>query len=414
MRSSSFCSISTQYKDAMYQRSLRQFSLLSGPRISSLYVKPLPPEVITLSVQPLITTELLTAAILRLDPSASTFTTTHLHLAKVAYAEGYTEQALPVLSRDITSFPMTGPVKAGVLLCDPETPASVYLSQPAWSADMRPDNVLEYNFLKGQIYTSRRDWEKAELAFQGAITHPVKEKGVSKISVDAYKRWLLVSLLQNGQESTLPSYTSPTVKSSCTSLAQPYVSIAKLFPTGAAAQLKAEAEASTTLWTEDGTMSLVTEVLAAYQKWRIISLRNVYSQISVHQLAKDTASADTGESLTDLAQVHALIQSMIDQGMLQGQLEADETGTAYLTFHDNQTLLTEEDFAREIARSHHTIQALAAEFKTVNERLSSNKEYVKHMAREEKRLAKEAENPSGGFETQIEEEDLMTGIVTNG
>lgn len=301
-----------------------------------------------------------------------------------------------------------------MLLCDPELPSSVYLSQtPNWSADIRPDNILEYNFLCGLVYTSKRDWAKAQVAFQRAITHPCKEKGVSKISVDAYKRWLLIGLLLHGQEDALPSYTSTPIKNACASLAQPYISIAKLFPTPSASQLKAEAEAGANLWTDDGTLSLVTEVLSAYQKWRIINLRGVYSQISVPQLSKDTASAETGESLEEAA-VTALIRSMIDADMIKGQLHADESGTTYLTFHDQQALLTEKDFSREIARSHHTIQALAAEYKTVNERLSGNKEYVKHVAREQKRLEKEAENPTGGFETQIEDEDLMTGVVVNG
>lgn len=285
---------------------------------------------------------------------------------------------------------------------------------PAWSSDVRPDSVLEYNFIRGLVYTSQREWADAQAAFQRAITHPCKEKGVSQISVDAYKRWLLIGLLRHGQEYALPSYTPTSVRSACASLAQPYISIAKLFTTPSASQLKAEAEAGVNVWTEDGTLPLVTEVISAYQKWRIINLRQVYSEISISQLTKDTASAETGEVLKEPSAVAALVQSMIDSGMLKGQLHADESGTPYLTFQDQQTLLTEQDFSREIARSHHTIQTLAAEYKAVNERLSGNKEYVKHMAREQKRQEKELENPTGGFETQIEDEDLMTGVVVNG
>lgn len=55
--------------------------------------------------QPLVSVELLTTAMLRLDPSGSLFTSTHLLLAKLAFDTNITEPALAVIDRDVVFYP---------------------------------------------------------------------------------------------------------------------------------------------------------------------------------------------------------------------------------------------------------------------------------------------------------------------
>ena len=54
------------------------------------------------------------------------------------------------------------------------------------------------------------------------------------------------------------------------------------------------------------------------------------------------------------------------------------------------------------------------QYKAANERLSGSKEYVKHVVKEQKRADKDAGDPGIGFDSQIEDEDLMTGIMAHG
>ena len=365
--------------------------------------------------QPTVTIELLAGTILRIDPTGSMYTSTHLLLAKLAYESACAEPALRVIDRDILYYPGIPNTKATGPLFDATLPPTAYIStETGLTRDVTSTSVLEYNLVSGLIYMSRRNWPKARKALERAVTHPAKYKGVSKIMVEAYKKWLLVGLLENGQEPTLPHYTAHSAKATYANLAGPYANIASLFSSEEAASLLAEAQSNTAVWTEDGNGALVSEVLAVYQRWKIINLRRVYSKIPVSQIQASTSSAETGQHLNSEEEVTALIRAMIADNMLRGELHMGEDGVQYLAFHSDQTLSTEQDFAREIAQAQRTMSSLTRDYKLANNRLSGNKEYIKHVAREQKRLDKESEHPSGNFEMQIEDEDLMTGIIANG
>ena len=345
------------------------------------------------------------------------FTSTHLVLANLAYDTACTGPAMPVIDRDLIYYPGIPNSKAAGYLCDTTLSPPAYISAgTGLTRDVKSTSVLEYNLVSGLIYMSRRDWTKACKALERVVSHPTKERGVSKIMTEAYKKWLLVGLLCNGQEPTLPPHTSHSVKAVFSNLAGPYANIANLFSTPNASQLKAEAESNSAVWTEDGNVSLVGEVLAAYQKWQIINLRRVYSKMPVSQIQAVTSSAETGETLKSKADVTSLIQAMIASNMLRGELRIGEgDDDDFLEFHQDGALLTEQVFAREIAQSLHAVTALGKDYKLVSDRLSGNKEYVRHVVRDQKWGDKEAaDNTAGNFETQIEDEDLMTGIIAHG
>lgn len=273
--------------------------------------------------------------------------------------------------------------------------------------------MLEYNLVCGLIYISRRDWSKALAALERTITHPSKDKGVSKIMTEAYKKWLLVGLLQNGELPMLPSYTPTWPKSAYSTLSPEYISLATLFNTTDAPRLKAEVEASGQLWEDDGNASLVAEVVGAYQKWQIINLQKIYQNVPLSTIRTTTLSAVTGEALQDDQAAADLVRSMIEAGMLKGVFHAGANGAgSYLNFQQDNASLTEVEFARELARSHHSISALGKQYQLTNERLSGSKEYARHLIREQKRGERKDE-AGGPFESQIDEEDLMQGIMTS-
>lgn len=356
--------------------------------------------------------DLLAAVILRLDPSGSVFTSTHLLLAKLALDTNSIQPALAVIDRDVSFYPnMAGP-RDPRPLCEKDLEPATYLSSTGLTGTLTSASVLEYDLISGLIYISRRDWAKAQRALERVIAHPAKDKSVSKIMADAYKKWLLVGLLHLGHAPTLPSYISPATKSSYLVLTPQYNMVASQFNTANAAQLRTDVETNAKLWDDDGNMSLIAEVVSAYQKWQILNLRQVYKNVPVSTIQSTTLSAETGETLKGTEEVVDLVSSMIESGMLKGQVEVGATAEeTYLTFSDVDTSIPETDFAREITRSQLSIDALGKQYRLTNERLSGSKEYVKHLVR---RSEKEDDEPEvRPFEAQIEDEDLMTGIVTS-
>lgn len=344
------------------------------------------------------------------------FTSTHLSLAKLAVEANVIEPALRVMDKDITSFPNMPGAKDNRPLCDPALSPSAYISWSTGLTDqVRSVNVLEYNILRSIAYMSKRDWQRAHAALEQIITHPTKERGVSKMMLDAHKRWTLVGLLSNGASSALPSYTPGQAKTSYASLNSAYNDVARLFSTDNATEFLHEIQVNQKSWEDDGNQSLIREVMAAYQKWQIINLRNIYTEVPIAQVRRLTRSGETGEQLKSDREAAALISSMIESGMLKGRIEL-EGGDAegYLLFDADSETLSDAEFAKKIAHSHKRIESLSQQYKLANERLGGSKEYVKHLVREQKRVEKEGPDAGVGFDSQVEDEDLMTGIMSHG
>lgn len=265
-------------------------------------------------------------------------------------------------------------------------------------------------------YIARRSWQKAASALERVITFPTKDGGTSKIMVDAYKKWVLVSLLKDGKHSEPPSLTGQAAQKQYSVQGKLYTTLAGIFAADDANTLKQEVERNNTIWAEDGNVGLVHEVLSQYQAWQILNLRDIYSKISIPEIRAQTMSAETGAALAADADIEALVQNMIISGMLSGVVQKNDDGVPYLTFLPPASQPSELEFAQELASTALRLKQLQPIFRATNERLGTNKDWVKHAAKEAKRGADKGDGHDAmmGFQAEVDDEDLMGGIVATG
>ncbi|RYP55368.1 hypothetical protein DL768_000123 [Monosporascus sp. mg162] len=365
---------------------------------------------------PSVAVEILATAILKLDPTGSMLTASHILLARLAYGTNNIEPALQVVDKSIVFYPGMANRGEPQYLCDPALPPPSYIArETGLTAILKPQLVMEYDLLCGMMYCSRRDWAKASEAFLRIVTFPARENGVNKLMVDAYKRWVLVSLLWKGKYVDSPSPSGHTANRYYEILGKPYTAIAALFVTDNAQALKHEVDSNAQIWQEDNNMGLMQEVLAAYQKWQVLGLQQVYSKISIPEVRRETKSAETGGNLPKDEDVETLIQNMIISGMLHGVVEKNDDGTSFLTFLSPTTSLSEQDFAKELARTAQRLRSLRPVLRATDERLGTHKEYIKHVIKESKRDKTQQDYTVGHhFEDEVDDEDLMGGIVSTG
>ncbi|KAI0102789.1 hypothetical protein GGR51DRAFT_526224 [Nemania sp. FL0031] len=362
---------------------------------------------------PSVAVETLASAILKLDPSGSMLTSSHILLAKLAYETDNIVPALPVIGKDIVFYPGMANHETAQYLCDLELSPPSYISKnTGFTAKLKSSMVLEYDLLCGMMYCARREWGKARAAFERAVSFPTKEMGCSKIMVDAYKKWILVSLLSEGKYSSTPPHANAATTKTFGVLGKHYVSLAAAFATDEVRQLKLEVEKNSQVWLEDGNVGLVEEVLSSYQQWRVLSLQDIYTKISIPEIRQQTKSAETGALLNKDEDVEALIQNMIIEGMLNGVIEKNDDGTKFLIFLSPTTHLSEQEFAEEAQRAAAKLKDLKAIFVATNQRLGTSKEYIKWLFKESKRdKSNDAPDPPlGVFDTQTFDEDLMGGL----
>ncbi|KAL1860485.1 hypothetical protein VTK73DRAFT_7298 [Phialemonium thermophilum] len=372
--------------------------------------------------------EVISAALLRLDPTGSMFTSHHLPLVELAYETDNVDSVLPVITKDILFYPGPTTRSDKTLLCDPRLAPTAYMSLGSgFTGKVSSATVLRYDFLCGQCHLLRRDWRAAFDAFERLVTYPAKESGCSKIMLGAYNKWLLVGLLLNGKAPSLPATTSPGAQRMFNLAGNPYAAVAKAFEAGDASSLKAElasGAANADVWREGGDVGLLREVVAHFQRWQILNLRSVYSKIGLEAIRRATQSAETGGPLPSVAEVEALVRDMISSGMLAGEIvvpPGGEDGEPHLVFlrgekrngEDDDEEMSEARFAAELAGAVRRVRELQPLVAAQNERLTTHADYIRYLAKEQKRDKNSERDPGVGFDSQVEDEDLMTGVVSN-
>ena len=155
--------------------------------------------------QPLAAIPPIRSAILRVDNSGSTFTSSHtIFVTLCLEARAYTA-ALPVIERNIFHFPPTTNKIAEhsrfPFLASRHDSSSTFITpESGLSAKLEYRDHLIYFLYGGMIFMALKKWKRALLFLEIAIMSPVLNS-VSKIQVDAYKKWVLVSLLYKGHVS---------------------------------------------------------------------------------------------------------------------------------------------------------------------------------------------------------------------
>jgi COP9 signalosome complex subunit 3 len=329
----------------------------------------------------------ITSALLRLDSTGAMLTTSHVYLVKIALeAEAYAEVA-PLLERPILYFPSSSQTKPKHPCDLNHSPATYICKQTNLTGHLKYYDVLEYFFYSGIVFMSLGRWEEALECLENAVTYPAKDGSVSKIMVEAYKKWILVGLLTHGTLRNLPSTTSGGASKSYHILGKPYESLAQIFESGSASRLKSEADYGTSIWLKDGNTGLVMHVLAAYQKWQIRNLAKVYSKISIQEVHNQTTSAETGSKLPSPHATETLVQAMIQQGELPATLDtAPDQQLSVLSFSPGGPVLSEAQVQRELAASTLRIQALTKEIKETDVKLTHDKEYINFLRKQKKHL----------------------------
>ncbi|KZL72084.1 cop9 signalosome complex subunit 3 [Colletotrichum incanum] len=358
-------------------------------------------------------TEIVVAALRRLDPDSAMLTSLHLAVVKLAYETTNWDEILPIIEKPWVFLPGMKDQSRSKYLCDLTASPAAYISPSTQLTDyLTRESVMEHEYISAMVFTAKKKWANAHNAYQRIVTWPSRESSVSKLMTDSHKRWILTGLLALGQAPTLPSHISPSAQKSYAALSKPYADVAAQFSTTNVEQLKAEIEKGAETWVADQTTTLMKEVVMAYQKWQILGLADVYHKISIPEIRQQTLSAETARNLETDGEVEELLQEMVNIGMLQGSLEISPDGIKCLTFLPSDKEIEYTEYQKKI-KDDARIKTLNKLTEASDARLAASKDYAKHVLREQKRQDKDggqSQNIELGFDASIEDEDLMSGL----
>ena len=169
-------------------------------------------QLLTAAAKPLLAVDPVRSAILRLDPTGSTFTSSHLTFARLCLEARAFQKASPILDNDIFHFPPLTQKAATILgpklPCSQHDTSSAFITVPSGlteKVDYR--EYLQYFLFGAMLYMGAKNWARAQLFLEVVIIAPTSNTA-SMIQVEAYKKWVLVNLMLEGKVSNL--IKSPT------------------------------------------------------------------------------------------------------------------------------------------------------------------------------------------------------------
>jgi len=163
------------------------------------------------------------------------------------------------------------------------------------------------------IYAGLKKFAKALEFFQLCLTAP--SKALSAIQVEAYKKYVCISLIETGEVAPLPSkLTSPVVARNVVRLAGHYESFARVYKSGAGHEsiIKSFSEHADA-FRKDRNFGLIRQSIDAAVRRTISRLTSTYVTLSLQEIAQAANLKTTKEA-------EKILVGMIEDGVLYAQM----------------------------------------------------------------------------------------------
>ncbi|KAF7513503.1 hypothetical protein GJ744_008797 [Endocarpon pusillum] len=363
--------------------------------------------------QPMQAVSLLRSAILRLDPTSSTLTSTHHKFVRLCLTCKAFQQALPVLERTIYHLPVSmdkgAAARATRYLCSETESSAIYLNPDhGLTMKLSSRDCLEYHLYGGMIYMGLKQWERAMSFLEVVLLAPCTNV-TSAIMVEAYKKWVLVGLLLSGRAPSLPKGMNKNMMRNIHALAKPYDCLVEAFTSGRLFRLKGDIEEGQSFWLNDCNFGLVLQVYDAFRKFSVLRLANIYAALPLTEVARRTSPDPS-----DLVEAASYITRLIVSGELNATLTVpqDTTTPATLRFLSSSSVpRTEADVHYDLTTHKAELETILKHLQGSDHRLEISKEYIDKLRVMKKQKEQETKaGVSGGQVTSEFDEDVMADL----
>ncbi|PHH56045.1 COP9 signalosome complex subunit 3 [Ceratocystis fimbriata CBS 114723] len=359
-----------------------------------------------------IATDAVATALCRLNPEGTYLNSTRIRLAKVAYQTCTLDAVMPLISLTPLYFPCAAyppaPYLCSRFLTPPEYMAS--LSKP-----LLPQDIMEYDMTCGLVFCAQGKWKAARSAFSRCVTHPFKNGDISKIAVEAFKRWILTSLIVLGSvnRDSVPNPCPHLLRKALPSLAQPYIDLAEAFAKDYRS-LQSKIDSHSAIWPQDNNLGLVNMVVSYYPKWKIGQLRSIYTKCSITEV-QESLSKDMLDFAPNSSQIIALIEEMASENMLTARVVAAEGDIPdHVVFTEPSKAKSSAELKKQVDECMHNIRTLQEASKDINTLIQIHPDYVQVFNDDIKhrKVLMGTDGVQTDFDMSMEDEDLMAGIST--
>ncbi|KAJ0260932.1 COP9 signalosome complex subunit 3 [Hirschfeldia incana] len=239
----------------------------------------------------------------------------------------------------------------------------------------QPRDFYLYCYYGGMICIGLKRFQKALELLYNVVTAPMHI--VNAIALEAYKKYILVTLIHSGQFSiSLPKCASTAAKSNFKTLCTPYIDVGMSYNDGKISELEAVVVANSSDFEKDKNLGLVKQAVSSLYKRNILRLTQKYLTLSLQDIANMVQLANAKD-----AEMHVL--QMIQDGQIHALINQKDGMVRFL--EDPEQYKTSEMIEIMDSVIQRTI-GLSKNLLAMDESLSCDPLYLGKVGRERQRF----------------------------
>ncbi|XP_028409697.1 COP9 signalosome complex subunit 3-like [Dendronephthya gigantea] len=290
--------------------------------------------------QPLKGIKILATAITKLQASLLQLTSIHADLMQLCLVAKCFKPALPFLEVNLSE----------ILKEDPQNDAKYFLL---------------YYYYGGMIYTALKNFGRALFFYEVAITTPASD--ISYIMLSAYKKFVLVSLLEHAKIISLPKYTSHVVMKYLKPLSSPYHELAEAYASRNPSSVNAVVAKHVDHFTTDTNMGLVKQAMTSLYRVTIKRLTKTFLTLSLNDMTNRVGLNDTEEA-------ERYVLQMIEDGEIYASINQRD---GMVSFHSNPEKYNDPRMLKRLDDQIRAYQTLDNKLRAMDNTLALNPQYIK-------------------------------------
>eukprot|EP00933_Yihiella_yeosuensis_P027661 TRINITY_DN21563_c0_g1_i1.p1 TRINITY_DN21563_c0_g1~~TRINITY_DN21563_c0_g1_i1.p1 ORF type:complete len:453 (-),score=103.65 TRINITY_DN21563_c0_g1_i1:96-1454(-) len=209
-------------------------------------------------------------------------------------------------------------------------------SSSSSSGHMTPQSFLSYFYYGAMVRIGTREYTKALQLLLVCLTCP--STCLSAIQVDAYKKYVLISLKAHGELKPLPSYSPQILQrfAKSTSVSLSYVlEITEAFKKKDPAALDRILQDKLAAIQADQNVGLVKQVISSLLRHKVQTLTKTYLILSLSEIAEKVGLTGDGHP-NPLQEAEALLFDMISNGEINARIDHSTGENPMVSFEDEE------------------------------------------------------------------------------
>eukprot|EP01125_Pyxidicula_operculata_P004172 TRINITY_DN1608_c0_g1_i1.p1 TRINITY_DN1608_c0_g1~~TRINITY_DN1608_c0_g1_i1.p1 ORF type:complete len:455 (+),score=102.21 TRINITY_DN1608_c0_g1_i1:283-1647(+) len=231
-----------------------------------------------------------------------------------------------------------------------------------------------YFYYGGMAYIGLKKFQKAIEFLEIVISAPALV--ASAIMVEAYKKYVLISLIEFGQVGTPPKYTSHSVLRFIKQCSIQYDEFATSYSTRSIVDLNKVVANHTDFFIKDGTLGLVKQAVQALYRQNIQRLTKTYLTLSLQDISDQVGL--TGERVQE---AEKRIYKMIEQGEIYAKINQKD---GMIQFYESPELFNTNKTLNYLDRQIHQTIDLTKKVTKIDEQISLNTKYLQKVIQAER------------------------------